>query len=80
MSIDLVHLFQGAIWCLFTVFCGVFGYATINWIINTYFPARFITVNHYHNDKLVSSHKVDLHSAEPLVRQLRKIQEEATRG
>lgn len=73
MSVDLIHYFQEVSWYLLTGMCIVFGYVITRWVLNTYFPERFMTINHYHNDKLVSSRKVDLKSEEPLVRQLRKL-------
>lgn len=73
MSVNLIHYFQEVSLYLFTGMCMIFGFAATRWILNTYFPERFMTINHYHNDKLVSSHKVDLQAEEPLVRQLRKL-------
>lgn len=80
MSVDLIRYFQEVSWYLFTGMCIVFGYAATRWVLNTYFPERFMTINHYHNDKLVSSHKVDLKAEEPLVRQLRKLHKEGRNG
>ena len=80
MSVDLVHYFQEVCWYLFTGMCIIFGYAAVRWVLNTYFPDRFMTINHYHNDVLVSSHKVDLKDAEPLVRQLRNLQKRNENG
>lgn len=77
---DLTYLFQEASWYVFSVLCVVFGYAAMKWLINTYLPERYITINHYHNDDLVSSHKIDLQSVEPLVKQLRRIQEGGKNG
>ncbi|KJO32783.1 hypothetical protein SR86_12450 [Enterobacter hormaechei subsp. xiangfangensis] len=74
MSVDLVHYFQEVSWYIFTGMCIVFGYAGTRWFLNTYFPERFMIINRYHNDELVSSHKVDLKAEEPLVRQLRELQ------
>lgn len=74
MSVDLVHYFQEVSWYIFTGMCIVFGYAGVRWVLNTYFPERFMIINHYHNDELISSHKVDLKAEEPLVRQLRELQ------
>ncbi len=80
MNVDLIHLFQIISWFLFTVLCAVFGYAATRWISSTYFPERFITLNRYHNNKLISSHKIDLQSAEPLVQQFREAQKDVNSG
>lgn len=80
MSAELVHYIQEVSWYILVGFCIIFGYAGTRWCLNTYFPERFMTINHYHNNELVSSHKVDLEDEEPLVRQLRAIQKRGDRG
>lgn len=80
MGADLVLILQEASLFVLTVLCIFFGYAAFRWVLNTYFPERFITINRYHNDELISSHKIDLKTAEPLVRQLRTMQKEGRNG
>ncbi|MBA0190052.1 hypothetical protein [Pectobacterium odoriferum] len=80
MSADLIHYLQEMSWYLLTGMFIVFGYAATRWVLNKYFPARLMTINHYHNDKLISSHEVDLKSEEPLVRQLRKLHKGGENG
>ena len=80
MSVELIHYIQEVSLCVFTGLCIVFGYAATRWCLNTYFPERYMTINHFHNDELISSQKVDLKNEEPLVRQLRKIRKEKISG
>ncbi|WP_147196005.1 hypothetical protein [Pantoea sp. CCBC3-3-1] len=75
----MIQFIQGLSWIPLTAFCAVFGYAAVRWIGNTFFPERYVTLNRYHNDRLISSVQIDVKSAEPLVEQLRKIRE-AERG
>lgn len=75
----LIQILQGFSWIPLTAFFAVFGYAAVRWIGNTFFPERFVTLNRYHNDRLISTVQIDVKTAEPLVEQLRKIGE-AERG
>lgn len=78
MSTNLHHIIQilqGLSWIPLTAFCAAFGWAALRWIGNTFFPKRYVTLNRYHNGKLISSVKIDVKSAEPLVEQLRKVSE-----
>lgn len=68
----LIDFVQKISWIPFTVFCFFFGFAAVRWIGNTFFPERSVTLNRYHEDKLIASYEIDLRSAETLVSQLRK--------
>lgn len=70
---DFINLFTILCWVSFTTFSFIFGYASFRWILNLVWPVRFMTINHYHNDELIKTSKVDLKSGTPLVTQLRKM-------
>ena len=78
MTDKIIHIFQEASWWLLTGMCMILIYTVIRWFLSTYFPHRFITVNHYHNKKLVSKHQIDLKSSELLVSQLRANRKEVS--
>lgn len=77
MTDKIIHIFQEVSWWMLTGMCMILIYTVIRWMLNTYFPHRFVVINHFHNQKLVVSHKIDLKSSELLVNQLKNNKNEA---
>lgn len=74
MSIEFTDMLHILSWLSFTVLSSIFGYVSVRWLINLIWPVRYVTVNHFHNGELISSEKLDLESATPLVRQLKEME------
>jgi hypothetical protein len=72
---NIIHLIQEASWLVLTGLCMIFVYTLTRWVLNTYFPHRYVRVNFIHNKKLVSSHNIDLKSSETLIEQLKRLSE-----
>lgn len=70
---NIIYIIQEASWLVLTGLGMIFVYTLTRWTLNTYFPHRYVRVNFIHNKKLVSSHEIDLKSAEPLIEQLRRL-------
>ncbi|ATC78642.1 hypothetical protein R2242_08255 [Proteus mirabilis] len=77
MTDKIIHIVQDASWLVLTSMCMILIYTVVRWVLSTYFPHRFVIINHFHNNKLVVSHKIDLKSSELLVNQLKNNKEVA---